>query len=58
MGCNVDKIELDLDPKLVSGGERYLVVRRAKERPVRTTVKIVNGHAIAVRQGDKHESSN
>lgn len=52
MGCNVDKIALDLSPRLISNGERYVVARRAKERPVKTTVKIVNGHAITVRGGD------
>lgn len=52
MGCNVDKIALDLSPKLVSNSERYVVARRAKERPVKTTVKVVNGHVITIRGGD------
>lgn len=52
MGCNVDKIALDLSQRLISDGERYVVARRAKECPVKTTVKIVNGHAITVRGGD------
>ena len=36
MGCNVDKIALDLSQRLISDGERYVVARRAKERPVKT----------------------
>ena len=59
MGCNVDKIELVLGIERRPEDSTMIQVRVAKPRTSGPIVKIVNGHAIVIReQGANNESSN